>query len=238
MSLRTCNDDDGRAGRCRAQHRLPILHLGQYWQRRDGQLFSAANRLIGGELDVGGSEVLDEVIHRLGVLQALAQPVDLVGRGLDDQLLNLVNLALLEEGRVVVVVLLDLDRCRLAGALADLFEVGARNDVASRRFHCLHHTRLPIDLHFSGLLHRQLLVDQSFEHTAAGFVSLLGLEPALLLQNGIDLVNGDLFLVHLGGRLRSRLVLGSLVATATQKRGRSQRDRQRDRGFHPVHLLL
>ena len=62
------------------------------------------------------------------------------------------------------------------------------------------------------LLDGQFLVDQALQHLLAGGFGLFGLEARLALQHEVDLVDGDLFLVDLGGGL------GGLFALVTPRR--------------------
>jgi len=103
----------------------------------------------------------------------------------------------------------------LAAGLAHPFSVGAGDDLALGGFELLHHARVAVELEIVGLLQRQLLVDQALKNLLAGRVGLFRSQATLLLQHEIDLVDGDLGLVDLGGGLAGRFFL--LVAATSQQ---------------------
>ena len=80
-----------------------------------------------------------------------------------------------------------------------------------------------------GLLQREFLVDQALEHLPARRRGLLGRQGALLGEHEVDLVDGDLFLVHLGRGLGRGLVLLLVAAADQQRRGGDQQQGERER---------
>ena len=71
------------------------------------------------------------------------------------------------------------------------------------------------------------LVNQALEHLLAGRRGLIRRQGALLLQDEIDLVDGDLFLVHLGRGLARLLFLALVAAAGEYRRQRHDDDRER-----------
>ena len=192
LAARACQHQHLHAVGRLVENGLPVLQLREAVKRLQRQLLSCANGLVAGELEIVALEVFDKVVDVLGRAQLFAQQGHLLGFGLDGDLLQAVDAPLFEQGGLVFVVLLDLFGRWLWRGLAHFVEVGAGDDVALGSFELLHHARVAVDLEVVGFLQRQLLVDQPLEDLLADGIGLLGFEPALLLQDKVDLVDGDL----------------------------------------------
>ena len=225
LAARSDKEQHGQAVLRLADGGVAILHAGNVVEVVQRQLLRCAHGLIAGEMEVIGLEPVDEFVHRLGGAQLGLDFVDAVRLGFDLKFLQAVDATVLEQGGLLVVVLADLVGRRLGDALADVVDIGTGDDFPLGRLDLLHHARVAIELQVLGLLHGQFLLDQAFQNLLAGGLGLVGAQSLLMLQNKIDLMNRDLFLVHLRRGLGS---LVGLVAAASQQNGHRSCSDQRD----------
>src|SRR3954462_8109528 len=103
------------------------------------------------------------------------------------------------------VVLLDILGTRLRQRGRKLLDIGAREDLALRRFKGLHRPRVSIEPLLDGLLPGDFLVDQPLEDLPFGGITLLRLQ-ALAGEDVIDLMESYLMAIDLRRHLRCWLL--------------------------------
>jgi hypothetical protein len=115
-----------------------------------------------------------------------------------------------------------------------MFLEGPGENFAAGVFDRRDHLGRAVEFLVQGVLHRQLLVDQTTQHLAS-CAGCLGLgEPLEVGDYVIDLVHGDLVAVDLGSNLAAAVFSGLAVLAAAGQDQRRDDDESRGRRSDPT----